>query len=158
MTSIPLKRDAVISMFGTRAGNKLLQFLINCCQTEPAITLTFNATCAGLDTNGNPTYNVVASATYNVNITGYTTLFGYFSNQPFPNWTNITPATINNLNINEGNLFVNNIVASIPCVLANIVVNNLNPGTYYGMVTDNRGNYATPVTITLPACPKPVKI
>ena len=144
MQSIPLKRDAVISMFGTRAGNKLLQFLLNCCQTEPAITLSFNATCAGFDANGNPTYNVVISVTYNVSISGYTALNYYISTQPF------TDATLPQ---QTGSIVIDSITAGVPVVVENMVENNASPGSYYVVLIDNRHNYSLPTIITYPTCP-----
>ena len=151
MESIPLKKDAVLAVFGTRAGTKLLNFLNDCCQ--PTITLSCVASCAGLDSSGNPTYNLVASVTYSTSISGYTSLIGYVSNEPFPNWGNVTNVSLNNLGLNEATIFVNNIVAGVPCVMANLSgVDGIAPGTYYAMVTDNRGNYATPISFSFPAC------
>ena len=153
MQGIPLNKNAVLAIFGTNAGNKLLNLLGACCGAQPAIQIAFTATCAGVDPkSGEQTYNVTASATYNINISGYTTLIGYFSTQPFPNWTSITSDTLNNLNLKEGTIFVGNITANVPVVFANLTGVNLNAGNYYFMVTDNRGNYATPLTVAVPNC------
>jgi hypothetical protein len=105
-----------------------------------------------LNASGVQQYNVTASATYNMNVSGYTTLIGYLSNQPLPNWINVTNDTLNNLTLKEGTIFVGPITANVPIVSANITVANFNPGTYYAMVTDNRGNYAAPITINFPNC------
>ena len=129
----------------------LLNSLNQCC--KPNISLSCTATCAGLDSSGNATYNIVASATYNISIAGYTSLIGYISSQPFPDMTKLTDTTLNNLNIASATIFVNNIAAGSPCVMANLsAVDGMTPGTYYAMVTDNRGNYASPMTITFPNC------
>jgi hypothetical protein len=151
--SMPLKREAVLAIFGTQAGTKLLNLLGACCGSQPAIQIAFNATCAGVDPKtGEQTYNVTASATYNTSIPGITSLFGYFSTQPYPNWSNITSAVLSNFNLNEGSIFVTNIVAGVPCVLANLTGVKLTAGNYYFMVTDNRGNYSNLLTVTVPNC------
>ena len=151
MEQIPLKRQAVLSIFGTKLGNKLLNSLNECCQ--PNITLSCTVSCAGFDSGGNPTYNLVASVTYSTSISGYTSLIGYVSNEPFPVWTNVTSNTLNTFNLNEGTIFVADIVAGVPCVMATLsTVDGISSGTYYVMVTDNRGNYASPITITFPTC------
>ena len=151
MEQIPLKKQAVLSIFGTKLGTKLLNSLNDCCQ--PNINLTFTATCAGIDPiTGDQTYDVKASATYNTNIAGYTTLIGYVSNQPFPDWTNVTSDTLNNLNITDGTIFVSNIEAGVPCVVANLTGVNLTAGDFYFMITDNRGNFAAPLTVSIPNC------
>jgi hypothetical protein len=151
MEQIPLKKQAVLAIFGTSFGTKLLNSLNDCCQ--PNVSISFSVTCAGVDPkSGEQTYNVTASATYSSTIPGITTLIGYFSTQPFPNWTNITSDTLNNLNIKEGAIFVNNIAAGVPCVLANLTGVKLTAGNYYFMVTDNRGNYSNLLTVTVPNC------
>jgi hypothetical protein len=154
MESIPLKRETVLAIFGTRAGTKLLNFLNTCCQAAPAIQISVTATCAGNDGNGNPTYNITASATYNVSIAGYTTLIGYLSPQPFPDMSSVTDATLNNYSVANATLFVENIIAGKPAVLANLVSGGggITPGTYYAMVTDTRGNFTTPISFTVPSC------
>jgi len=151
MEQISLKKQAVLAIFGTNFGTKLLNSLNDCCQ--PNINLNFTATCAGTDPKtGEQTYNVTASATYSSTIPGITTLIGYFSTQPYPNWTNVTSDTLNNLNIKEGTIFVNNILAGVPCVLANLTGVKLTAGTYYFMVTDNRSNYSNALIVTVPNC------
>ena len=151
MQNVPLNKNALFSILGTNLGGKLLVMLNDCC--KPNIALAFTATCAGTDPkSGNPTYNVTASATYNINLQGYTTLIGYFSSQPFPNWTSVTSDTLNNLNLKEGTIFVGNITANVPVVFANLTGVKLTAGNYYFMVTDNRSNYATPLTVTVPNC------
>ena len=153
MQSTPLKREAVLAIFGTQAGTKLLNMLGTCCNSQPAIQIAFSATCAGLDPKtGEQTYNVTASATYSTNIPGITSLFGYFSTQPFSNWTNVTSDTLNNLNIKEATIFVSNIVAGVPIVLASLTGVKLNAGSYFFMLTDNRGNYSNLLTVTVPNC------
>jgi len=117
MEQIPLKKQAVLAIFGTNLGTKLINSLNDCCQ--PSISISFSATCAGIDkATGEQTYDVTASATYSSTISGITTLIGYFSTQPYPNWTNVTSDTLNNLNIKEGTIFVSNITANVPVVLA----------------------------------------
>jgi|GEM_PF-3908675 hypothetical protein len=138
------------TIFGEFYGKKLMRLLSDCCQ--PHILIKMCATCAGLNASGVQQYNVTASATYNMNVSGYTTLIGYLSNQPLPNWINVTNDTLNNLTLKEGTIFVGPITANVPIVSANITVANFNPGTYYAMVTDNRGNYAAPITINFPNC------
>jgi len=153
MQSTPLKREAVLAIFGTQAGTKLLNLLGACCGSQPAIQIAFTATCAGIDPKtGEQTYNVTASATYSSSIAGTTSLFGYFSTMPFPNWANITSDTLNNLNIKEGTIFVGSITAGVPVVLANLTGVKLTAGTYYFEVTDNRGNYSNLLTVTVPTC------
>ena len=149
-----IKKQQVYSIFGNYFGNKLINSLTNCCPSTPSISLTFNASCDGYDDKGNLTYNVMASATYNQSISGNTTITGFFSDQPIPNWTTVTSAVLDNFNMFEQSIFVPDIQAGIPCVVANLQIKHMNPGTYYGMVTDNRGNYAAPITITFPVCPK----
>ncbi len=153
MQSTPLKREAVLAIFGTQAGNKLFNLLGTCCNSQPAIQIAFNATCAGIDkATGEQTYNVTASAIYNTSIPGITSLFGYFSNAPFPNWSNVTSDTLNNLNIKEATIFVSNIVAGVPIVLASLTGVKLNAGSYFFMLTDNRGSYSNLLTVTVPTC------
>ena len=150
---MPLKREAVLALFGTQAGTKLLNLLGACCGSQPAIQIAFNATCAGLDLKtGEQTYNITASAIYNITIPGITTLIGYFSTQPFPVLTNVTSDTLNNLNIKEGTIFVSDIAAGVPCVLANLTGVKLTAGTYYFEVTDNRGNFSNLLAVTVPNC------
>ena len=150
---MPLKREAVLAIFGTQAGTKLLNMLGACCGSQPAIQIAVNATCAGVDPkSGEQTYNVTASATYNTSIPGITSLFGYFSSQPYPNWSNVTTAVLNNFNLNEASIFVGNITANVPVVLANLTGVKLTAGTYFFMLTDNRGNYSNLLTVTVPNC------
>jgi len=137
------------TIFGEFYGKKLIRLLRDCCQ--PHILIKMCAICAGLNASGVQQYNVTASATYNMNVSGYTTLIGYLSANPFTNWTNVTTDTLNNLNIKEGTIFVGAITANVPVVSANVTL-TFNPGTYYAMVTDNRGNYSNMLAITFPNC------
>ncbi len=149
-----IKKQPILALFGQKYGTQLINSLTSCCPSTPAISLTFNATCAGYDDKGNLTYNVTATATYNQSISGYTTLTGFFADQPIPNWTNVTTAVLDNFNMFEQSIFVPDIQAGIPCVVAHLQIKHMTAGTYYGMVSDNRGNFATPITITFPECPK----
>ena len=148
----PLSKNLIFPIFGEFYGNKLIRLLSDCCQ--PHILIKACATCAGLDPSGVQQYKVTASATYNMNVTGTTSLFGYFSNQPIPDWTNVTNDTLDNLNLNEGTIFLGPITANVPIVSANLITKNMNPGTAYAMVTDNRGNYSNMLVINFPDCGK----
>ena len=112
-----INQVVVNSIFGDHYGKKLIGFLSECCQ--PRILLKVCATCAGLNPSGVQQYNLTASATYNINIKGSTSLIGYLStNGPFPNWTNVTNSTLDNSNFLNATIFVNNITANVPCVSA----------------------------------------
>ena len=56
------------------------------------------------------------------------------------------------LNIKEATIFVSNIVAGVPIVLASLTGVKLNAGSYFFMLTDNRGNYSNLLTVTVPNC------
>ena len=147
-----IKKPAVTAIFGEYYGNKLINSLNNCC-SSPAISINMTATCGEVDPkSGNQTYNINASATYNTSIQGYTTLIGYFSSQQFTNWTAVTNDTLDNLKLNSGSIVVSNITANTPIVLANLVSKNMTPGTYYALVTDNKGNYSNYLTVNIPDC------
>jgi len=148
-----LKKQPILALFGEFYGTKLINQLNTCC-SSPAILISLTATCGGINPSGNQTYNVTATATYNTTINGYTSLVGYLSNAPFPDFTNVTNSTLANLNISTAAIFVGNIQAGKPVVMANLTDVNLNAGTIYGMVTDNRGNYSNQLAINLPICPK----
>ena len=154
MQSTPLKRQAVLAIFGTQAGTKLLNMLNTCCSSQPAIKIAFNALCNEIDpVTDIQTYNVTASATYNTNIPGYTTLIGYVSTAPFPDWTQVSNEVLDNLDVSNALIEVKNITANSPVFFANLVFNKeLTVGTYYAMVTDNRGNYSNLLTFTIPNC------
>src|ERR1017187_5927375 len=127
------KETAVNAIFGGYATKKLKSWLSDCCQ--PHISVAFAATCAGVDPMGNPLYNISASVTYNLNITGYTAISYYAYNQPITNST---------LPKNSGTFIVSNIVAGVPIIVGSGIVDNPAPGTYYLMVADNKGNYSAP--------------
>jgi len=155
MKSMPLKRQAVLTLFGTYLGTKLLNFLSDCC-SEPNILLSYAATCAGYDSLGNPTYEVLASIIYNKSIPGYTAMTYYFSTQPFPNapTTIILPPGIPPKTTDTGTFIVGAITPGVPVFVEDITIGNTAPGIYYLMVTDNRGNYSAPVTVSFPNCAK----
>jgi len=155
MESRPLKRQAVLTLFGTSLGTKLLNFLSDCC-SEPNILLTYNATCAGYDSFGNPIYNLTGSIAYNISIPGYTSLTYIFSTQPFPNaaTTIILPPGIPPKPTDTGTFIIGAITAGVPVFVEDITIGDTTPGIYYLMVTDNRGNYSVPVTVDFPKCPK----
>ena len=154
MQGIPLNKNALFSILGTNLGGKLLNLLGACCGSQPAIQIALNATCGAIDPKtGNQSYNVTATASYNISIPGYTTLIGYLSNEPLPNWTAVTNATLDNLNLNTGTIIVNNIVAGAPVVSANLTANKgLTAGTYWALLTDNHGNFSNMLTVIIPNC------
>ena len=148
-----INQSVVYSTFGEYYGKKLIGFLSECCQ--PRILIKVCATCAGLNPSGVQQYNVSATATYNTNIKGATSLIGYLStNGPFPNWNNVTNSTLDNSNFLNATIFVNNITANVPAVSANLTVNQnaFSPGTYYAFVSDNRGNYSNLLAFNIPNC------
>ena len=146
----PLSRNLIYPIFGEYYGNKLIRFLSDCCQ--PRILIAVCATCAGLNPSGVQQYQITASATYNISISGITSLLGYLSPQPFPNWSAVSNSTFNNLNLGSASIFVGPISANVPVVAANITTSAFSSGTYYAMVTDNRGNYSNLLQINFPNC------
>jgi len=141
MLEASLKREAVLSLFGTKMGTKLLNFLNVCCQQSFTIGIT--VACSPAD----PLGNAVASFTvlYDNNVPGLTSITYFASNEPFDG---------NLMMVKDKFAFgvVQDVVGGKTYESTLRITSSLSQIVYI-IAVDSHGNYSNQIALPLVVCP-----
>lgn len=145
-----LKKQAVLALFGSDSGTKLINWLNPCCPAFCEAVTDCNASqpfAIGANLQCIPTeqMNVTLSVTYNQNITGITSV-DFIATTTDPT---IGPTLVNDT---FSGLLIPSATSGVTYT-ASFITGSGTGQTRYIIGVDSHGNYSNVLTVVIPSCP-----